>query len=242
MQKRDRSTPSAAARLAAISLFLLPLLIPRSGQAMTPNNAPAATQPSSTIWNLDDPRSVAGHSTEILGSPRRADSPVGPSLQFNGKTDGLLVNANPLDGWPQFTIEMLIKPTPDGDNAQRYLHLEDASGRRALLELRLANGRWVLDAFLFNAKTGLVLMDPAKSHPANQWTWVAMIFQNNKLNSYVNGVPQTSGDIDFSPMGPGKTSLGVRQTKISWFKGNLRQVRFAPLALTPDKLQRPPQP
>jgi len=37
-------------------------------------------------------------------------------------------------------------------------------------------------------------------------------------------------------MGPGLTSLGVRQNLISHFKGRIRLVRFTPAALTADAL------
>ena len=35
----------------------------------------------------------------------------------------------------------------------------------------------------------------------------------------------------------GKTSLGVRQNLVYWFKGSLREVRFHPVALASAALQ-----
>jgi hypothetical protein len=32
--------------------------------------------------------------------------------------------------------------------------------------------------------------------------------------------------------------VGVRQNKVYWFKGAIKEVRFTPAALAPEKLQR----
>jgi len=39
-------------------------------------------------------------------------------------------------------------------------------------------------------------------------------------------------------MSAGQISLGVRQNKVYWFKGGIREVRFHSAALTPENLQR----
>ena len=42
----------------------------------------------------------------------------------------------------------------------------------------------------------------------------------------------------FERFGPGQTSLGVRQNRVYWFKGAIREVRFHDEAVAVEKLQR----
>lgn len=199
------------------------------------------------IWRLDRTAPVGGHPTEVLGAPRIVTEDDGAAVYFNGVNDGLFVPVNPLQNLAAFTIEVRFKPAADGPEAQRFLHVQDDigapgdPGSRALLEIRLANGTWALDAFLSNptTKARLVLLDPAKRHPAERWTWVALVYEHGRMTSYVDGVKELEGEVVFPPMGPGRVSLGVRQNKIYWFKGGLSEVRFHPAALAPGQLQQP---
>jgi hypothetical protein len=56
---------------------------------------------------------------------------------------------------------------------------------------------------------------------------------------FVDGVKEREAAATFPPFGAGRISLGVRQNRVSWFKGGIREVRFHTIALSPDKLQRP---
>jgi hypothetical protein len=59
------------------------------------------------------------------------------------------------------------------------------------------------------------------------------------MTHFVNGEKELEAtDVKFGPLGPGKISLGVRQNRLYWFKGAIREVRFTPAALPPEKLQR----
>ena len=58
------------------------------------------------------------------------------------------------------------------------------------------------------------------------------------MSDYVNGVKELAAEVSFGPLLPGKVSLGVRQTKVYWFKGLIREVRFTPEAIDPDRLER----
>jgi hypothetical protein len=203
----------------------------------------AAAEP--VIWRLDQTGRIGGHATEVLGAPRLVTERDGTAVYFNGASDGLFVPVNPLQGLAAFTIEVRFKPAADGPEAQRFLHVQDDigapgdPGARALLEIRLANGTWALDAFLSNpaTKARLVLLDPAKRHPADRWTWVALVYERDRMTSYVDGVKELEGEVAFPPMGPGRVSLGVRQNKVYWFKGGISEVRFHPAAVAPGQLQ-----
>ncbi len=191
------------------------------------------------VWRLDRAAEVGGHATEVLGAPQVAGDPAGPALAFNGTSDGLFVPVNPLAGASAFSLEVLFNPAADGPAEQRFLHVQDAATNRALLEIRLAGGTWALDAFLFSPvnKGRLVLLDPTKRHPAGRWTWVAVVYDGRRLTSYIDGVKELEGDVTIPPFGAGRVSLGVRQNKVYWFKGGLREVRWHTTALKAEELQ-----
>jgi hypothetical protein len=58
------------------------------------------------------------------------------------------------------------------------------------------------------------------------------------MTSFVNGQQELQGDVEFPGFGDGKVSVGVRQNKVYWFKGAIREVRYHDEALAPEKLQR----
>jgi hypothetical protein len=202
--------------------------------------APALGAGEPAVWRVDNPGRIGGHApAEVLGTPRAADG----ALEFDGVKDGLILGENPLAGWKEFTIEVLFHPAADGPAEQRFLHVQDEAGSRALLETRLDERGWWLDTFLWQAGTtarGLALIDPARVHPAGRWHWVALRYDGAVMTSFVNGVKQLEGAYALAPMGPGRVSLGVRQNKVHWFKGRIREVRFHPRALPAEELQRIP--
>lgn len=198
------------------------------------------------VWRLDRTDAIGGLVPEVLGAPRVVQEAGGTALYFNGASDGLLVPVNPLQGLEQFTIEVLFKPAADGPEAQRFLHVQDNlgakgdPGSRALIEIRLAEGTWALDTFLFSkvSEAKLVLFDAKKRHPSGRWTWVALVYDHGHMSSYVDGVKELEGEVAFPPTVAGRVSLGVRQNKVYWFKGGLREVRWHQTALKAEQLQR----
>ena len=108
------------------------------------------------------------------------------------------------------------------------------------MEIRLAKNGWSLDTFLYalNPESRCTLLDRTKLHPADRWTWVALVYANGHMTHYIDGVKELEGDVVFPPMQAGQISLGVRQNKVYWFKGSMREVRFHPSALAAEKLQR----
>ena len=220
-------------------LKLLSLLTPLFGATVL-----AAADP--LVWRLDRTDAVGGLAPEVLGTPRAVAEAGQTALYFNGTSDGLFMPVNPLQGLESFTIEVCMKPAADGPEAQRFLHVQDDlgakgdPGSRALIEIRLAEGTWALDTFLFSkvSEAKLVLFDAKKRHPADRWTWVALVYDHGHMASYVDGVKELEGEVAFPPTGPGRVSLGVRQNKVYWFKGGLREVRWSPAALAPSTLQQ----
>lgn len=199
--------------------------------------AARADTPSPLVWTFRDLRAVGGSVPEVLGSPQVL--PDG-AVHFNGVDQGLVVPSNPISGWSRFTVAVLFRPEDDAPEAQRFLHIEDPDGRRLTVEDRVVKGKgWYMDTFLLSGK-GRTLIDPAKLHPLGRWAWGELVYDGRLMRSYVDGVPELSGEVAFAPMAGGRTSVGVRLNRVYWFKGEIREVRFYPAALAPADLPRAP--
>jgi hypothetical protein len=205
--------------------------------------AATGAQPAAvvTTWRLDNLTRAGADAIEVIGAPALVATEIGPAIQFNGRTDGLLVARNPLEGLGRFTIDVLFSPDADGPVEQRFLHLQDASGEnRALVELRMNAGRWALDSFLRHGSAQLTLLDLEKGHAPASWHVSTMTFDGRTLRHYVDGVEQGSGDVAFLPMVGGQASIGVRQNRVSWFKGRIHTVRVSPSVLSRSQFIRAP--
>ena len=195
-----------------------------------------------TDWRLDSLTSIGGHPVTLVGAPTVVETPAGPAIAFNGRTDGIFLDVNPLAGLERFTVEVLFEPDADGPPEQRFLHFEEAGGgKRALIETRmLPEGRWCLDTFLKDGDAALTLIDRARTHPAGQWHVAALVYDGREMAHYVDGVRELGGTVAFRPLAAGRTSIGVRQNKVYWFKGRIARVRVTPGVLRPGELLEPP--
>jgi PelA/Pel-15E family pectate lyase len=180
------------------------------------------------VWYLNDTRRIGGFNPAVLGNPTLKVEGKDSSIYFNGISDGLVFSEIPIEGWSKFTIEVLFKPDSDGPTAPRFMHFEDSSMNRGTLELRLTNGQWYLDGFLKNGKTkkGVTLIDSTKLHPVDSWHRAALVYDGEKMYTYIDGKKEGEGKIDFPLVTKGNISLGVRLNKKDWFKGQIREVHF----------------
>jgi len=200
-----------------------------------------AQQP--TVWNFKKPDRIGNNFATISGAPSIAEERGRRSMCFKGEPDAALLDVNPIAGFRNFTIEVLIKPRSAGSAEQRFLHIEDARAARLLLELRIVSPQeWALDTFLFDSpQSRLTLLDRAKVHSTDQWHWVALTYDGTTMAHYVDGVRELEGPVAFRAMSPGKMSLGVRLNKVSWYQGCMREIRYTPRALAAPELQKPPK-
>jgi hypothetical protein len=205
------------------------------------SDAPA-TAAGAVSWAIDNLQSIAGHPTTVLGAPMVIETPAGKALAFDGVDDALFVENHPLAGLPQFTVEIYFRPDAGGSPAQRFFHMQDdSSGGRVLFETRLpGNNRWVLDVFIESAGGEVAVYDPAKTHPLGAWYHLAAVVDGQRARSYVNGVEQVSFPLSFRPHQGGRTSIGVRITRMYFFKGAIRSARFTPRVLAPAEFLPPP--
>lgn len=190
------------------------------------------------VWSIDNLASIGGHPVTVVGAPRVIETPAGKAIEFDGKADGLFVEHNPIAGLERFTVEVVFEPAPDGAEEQRFVHVQETGAEnRTLIELRLLPGAvWCLDTFLRHGDASLTLIDRTLTHPAASWHAAALTFDGTTMTHYVDGVRQGTGSVAFKPLGPGRTSIGVRQNRVSWFKGRIRLIRFSPAALPPAEL------
>ena len=199
------------------------------------------TEASTTIWELNRLETIGGYPASAFPQPPEIiETSLGKALHFNGIDQGLLVNGNPLGNAKSFTIEVIFKPDSSSNPlnyAQRFVHIMKPGHeeKRLLLELRLKkNQQWALDSYLLSGSSGLGLLDTSLCHPAGRWYHIALVYDNMKAANYVNGVKELSGNVYYSPVAGGQTSIGVRQTRTSWYKGAIKCIRFTPHALEPS--------
>lgn len=193
------------------------------------------------VWNIDNTKTIAGHTTVAEGAPKVIETEKGKAVEFDGIGDGLIVESLELAGAKKFTLEIIFRPDATGPAAQRFLHLQETgSESRILIETRLPDGKnWYLDTYIKTPAGDHTLADPPRPHPAGQWYNATLIYDGEKMRHYVNGVEESSAKLAFDPLGGGKTSIGVRINRVHWFKGAIRKIRFTDKVLGTDSFMEP---
>ena len=176
---------------------------------------------------------------QVLGEPRIIETNLGNAVEFDGVDDGVFMDSIPVSGMEEFTIEMIFNQYPGSAFEQRFMHMGAYGGARVMFESRVnPDNTWYFDAFvhLGSKPESCVLIDPELTHPCGQWYNLTLTAGKDGLKSYVDGVPQCSGDLAYKPViSEGKTSLGVRQNKVCWFKGAIYKLRITPKILKPEE-------
>lgn len=226
-----RSAAAVGAALSALALV----------GADASEDKPAVKTPEPIVWTIDNFRRIGGHDAAVVGSPQVIETDQGKAVRFDGTKDGLVVAANPLGGLVAFTLEVVFRPESGGPREQRFFHIqEDGSENRAMLETRLTDdGKWYLDSFLKSGRAERPLADPNALHALDEWHAAALVFDGREMTHYVDGAKECAAKIGFKPLGPGRTSIGMRLNQVHWFKGAVRQARFSPRALKPDEMLKP---
>jgi len=227
-----------SSRLAAAIAILIQASL---GCAPTPESGggTAASSADGVLWTIDALHAVGGHDATALGSPRVIETAAGPALEFDGQGDGLFVDVHPLSGASEFTVEVVFRPDAGGEEEQRFLHLQETGSKdRLLFETRLpGDGSWFLDTYVKTGGVGHTLYAKRFRHPLGEWYHAALVVGGGEMRHYVDGVIELSRAIEFSPQGPGRTSIGVRINEVSWFKGAIRAAHFTPRALEPEEFR-----
>ncbi|HOO98223.1 MAG TPA: LamG domain-containing protein [Bacteroidales bacterium] len=201
---------------------------------MIQNNEPQMTKVMAE-WYLASLTEKMEPAVKIKGKPAITASRYGKAVSFNGATDVIFLEENPLKDLGSFTIEAIFMPASGGNFEQRFLHIGETQGDRVLLELRATETHWYFDAFITVGDEKCTLIDPERLHPMDEWYHVAYVIDNGKLETWVNGKKELEGSIVMAPVKGGKTSFGARQNEVSWFRGTIYKVKITAEALTPDK-------
>ncbi len=203
------------------------------------------TDSHSALWQIDSLKTIAGAKVVVSGNPEVVAFEDGLAVRFDGDGDRLLVDANPLVGAQEFTIEILFYPADayPANTEPRFFHIEaeDNPNRRITIELRLNDKKqWYLDAYIKSETSQFTLIDPNKVHPIGQWAHAAVTYKEGEFVSYVNGHRELTGQVDYLPIAPqAKTSIGARMNQVHWFKGDIARVYISKTALTPEKFLIP---
>jgi hypothetical protein len=171
------------------------------------------------VWAIDNLQSIGGHKTTVLGNPMVIDTPQGKAVQFDGVDDALFVDNHPLAGMSQFTVEIFFRPDPGGAQAQRWFHMNENGGGRVLWETRLfattssstASSSRRAGTWPFTTPSSCIRWAPGTTSPPSSTA--------SAPTTYVNGMEESNVALPFVAQGPGQTSIGVRITKMYYFKG-----------------------
>ena len=219
-----------------LTLFYINLFIiaaPITYKNMIQNNPKISN--SATEWIFSDLIAEPVKGVTVYGNPEIIEYGKNKAVAFNGSGDAVFLEDMPLSGLEQFTIEMIFKPFSGGDFEQRFLHCGEVNGDRLLLELRSVPGGWYFDAFIKIGDQGTTLIEPKLLHPSDEWYHIAYVIDRGHLETFINRKKELDGTVAFSPLKSGMTSVGVRQNKVSWFRGAIYKIRITPKALKPEK-------
>ena len=201
---------------------------------------------TSIVWRFDRLEGIGGNPTRTEGHPQLISTPAGKAALFNGVDDAILIDNHPLAGAAAFTIEAVFRPD-GGAFEQRWLHLAEsdavngeAQSPRTLFEIRVVEDKWYLDAFTTGPGYNKALVVPEKLFPVGHWYAVQQSFDGKIYRSHVNGELQAEDAIEFKPHGPGRTSVGMRINRMTYFKGAVLEVRFTPRALATGEFAKLP--
>jgi 6-phosphogluconolactonase len=202
-----------------------------------------------TLWHFDNLQRIGGFKVDVEGQPRVIHTPVGAAIQFDGRSDSLLIDGRPLVGASTFTIEVLFRPD-GGAFEQRFMHIAEtdphtgldapAAGtedlnERIMFEVRVVGGEWYLDAFVKSQAGGKTLASSKSLHPLGRWYAVAQTYDGKTYRAYVDGKLESEADVSFVPHGPGRVRVGARMNRVSYFHGAIAEAWFDDRVLTPEQ-------
>jgi hypothetical protein len=184
-------------------------------------------------WIMSDLLRPEAKNLRITGAPGTSKFKEGLAVTFNGSSDGITIDEMPLAGLHEFTIEVIFNPASGGGFEQRFLHAGEVQGDRVLLELRANQDNWYSDAFIKTGDDQLALIDTGQLHTFDKWYHLAYVNDNGKFSAWINGIKELEGQLNVTALKSGKTSFGMRQNEVSWFKGSVYKIRVSASALNP---------
>jgi hypothetical protein len=134
--------------------------------ALSPGYGGEAVAVAQILWQIDSVREIGGHRATVLGRPQLVETAGASFVVFNGKGDGLILDTNPVSGARSFTVEVIFRPDPSPNKAQRFLHMQASEENRVLIETRLNDaGEWFMDTFIKSGQSEKTLQSRGILHP-----------------------------------------------------------------------------
>ncbi len=214
-------------------------------------------------WPLENLTDINENTTHtVVGVPEIVDGLIGKAFKFNGLTDGIIVEDNPIDMAPEFTIEMYIKPEANPgvkaklfniwnvDESQSALFLE-CWGKDSTKTYDLQNKVVLKTAFKtprFNTATLF-----SQELDAGKWYHLAWVSDTTGYTFYINGVRShgtvftkhymyDDPDEYYQPFTGGNVTFGCRggSKQKDFYKGLIDNIRITRKVLTPEEFMPPP--
>ena len=188
----------------------------------------ASASPQS-IWRIDNldahrrPRGEGGRRARVV-----VQTDAGPAVEFDGADDGLVLDVESARRAARVHHRGRLssrQPTARG-TALPALRRRRHSENRALIELRmLPGGRWCARHLPAARRRRLTLLDRERTHPAGRVARGGADLRRQDDDALRGRrARRARGDVAFTPLAAGRTSIGVRQNRVSWFKGRIRAV------------------
>jgi len=187
-------------------------------------------------WMLDNLEKIDSRKLIVHGNPQIIDCPFGKALEFDGQQDAVFLETNPLAGMSKFTVEVIFRPDANGLEEQRFLHMGEIHSDRFMFEIRLImQDLWFVDNYLCSGTSDKTLYNKEYLHKTGEWTHAAAVFDGHEMRNYIAGQLEGKGALAYQAMTSGKTSIGVRQNNVCWFKGAIHKIKITGSVLDPHE-------
>ncbi len=195
------------------------------------------------VWDISNLENIGGHAVTALGDPQVVSTEIGDAVQFDGDSDRLLVDFNPIMDAKEFTVELVFKPDAcyPNNTEPRFMHIQDPDDpdrKRVMIELRInANNQCYMDGFINTDAGNLTLIDETLVHSTEVWQHVAITYRDSIFTTYFNGTKELSGTLLYDSVivnTIGKTSLGGRMNDVAFYAGLMKTLKVTHTSLEPE--------
>lgn len=174
-----------------------------------------------SYWSFDDGSAddnVGGNDGEIIGAPASVEGKVGNGFELNGTSDNIKIPSLDISPATYTTITLMawVYPTSDGTGGQanrRFVFGHDDGGwDRGLL---MQNASWRLGT----GNDGADYWDTGATVDVNQWQHVAIVYSEDDILFYKDGVEYSYGSPGDIDSGNPFLLIGTHPTQARFFQG-----------------------
>jgi hypothetical protein len=193
-----------------------------------------------SYWSFDDgdaKDSAGDHDGELIGNPAAVAGKVGDALQFNGTADNVKVSSlNISPGvYPTITLVAWVYPTSDGTGGQadrRFLFGHDDGGwDRGIL---MQSNNWRTGT----GNDGTDYWDTGVEVDVNEWQHVAVVYGEDDILFYKNGVEYSYGSPGNVGDGNPFLLIGTHPSQARFFQGIIDEALVYDRALSEAEIRQ----